>query len=348
MIKEIKIQNYKLFKSLHLKDLPQILVIGGKNNSGKTSVLEAVYLSLRFEFGSLLAWRGIYHAYNKLWFRSVYHNFNLEQPITFEYTRGSSTKRRVQFKTSFASIDHKASSGKGQTFSTPISEGVHISYWSNVQKDPDTSLLYMDNKNQFWYDESDLSRHEDTTVFFLPSIFPPTSENAARDYSQLMIENDGESKELIEALRMLEPELSSLSIALPDDKPMIYGNTGSSNIPLHLMGEGMNRLASILLLIFKAKGGIALIDELENGFHYSTLSSVWKVIATFAKKYKTQIIATTHSRELIAGAVKGIPENLRNDFQYRRIEKDKSNDFKDVKYDFESLKVALNANLAIR
>ena len=347
MIKDITIQNYKLFKSFHLKNLPQILVIGGKNNSGKTSVLEAIYLSLSFNFGYLF-WRGI-DAYKSLWFRSAYHNLSLEQPVTFEYVLDDSLKRKIQFEASFDSINHRAFSSGGQTVSTPISGGVNISYWADVKKPPNKSLLYMDNKNLFWYDNPKFSRHANTKIFFMPYNFFSTPENAAQDYSQLMFENNMDSIEFLKALQILEPKLSSLSImALPDGKSMIYGNKGSSKIPLHLMGEGMNCLASILLLIFKAKNGIVLIDELENGFHYSILDSVWKVISTFAKKYKTQIIATTHSRELISGATEGIPGELRNDFQYRRIERDEKNDFKTVDYNFDSLKVALDADLAIR
>ena len=345
MITKIKIQNFKLFKSLYLKDLPQILIIGGKNNSGKTSVLEAMYLSLSFNFGYLF-WKGL-STYKSLWFRSAFHSLNPNHPITFEYTCDNSLKRKVQFKTSFALIHHSASSSEGQTVSTPISEGVNISYWPDLKKTPHKSLLYMDNKNLFWYDKPNFSSFADTRVF-LSSSLPPTPEEIARDYSQLMFESNVDSVKLLEALQTLEPKLSSLSIALPDGKPMIYGNTGSDKIPLHLMGEGMNRLAAIFLHIYKAKNGIVLIDELENGFHYSELSSVWEKIATLAKANNTQIIATTHSRELIAGAVEGIPEKLKNHFQYRRIEKDKASDFKSVSYDLDSLKVTLDADLAIR
>ena len=100
----------------------------------------------------------------------------------------------------------------------------------------------------------------------------------------MMFESNMDSLEFLNALKILEPKLLSLSIALPDGKPMIYGSTGSSKIPLHLMGEGMNRLASMLLLIFKAKNGIVLIDELENGFHYSILAPVLEGYINFLQK----------------------------------------------------------------
>ncbi len=42
MIKELKIEGYRKFKSLHLKGLSNINIIVGPNNSGKSSVLEAI------------------------------------------------------------------------------------------------------------------------------------------------------------------------------------------------------------------------------------------------------------------------------------------------------------------
>lgn len=344
MITEIKIQNFKLFKSFHLKDLPQILIIGGKNNSGKTSVLEAIYLSLSFNFGYLF-WKGL-STYKSLWFRSAFPSLNPNHLITFEYTRDNSL-RKVQFRVSSKTIQHSASSSTGQTVSSPIAEGVNISYWKNIKNPPHRSLLYMDNKNLFWYDKPEFSEFAEKSVF-LSSTLPPSLEEVARNYSYLMFESNMDSVKLQETLQILEPKLLSLSIAIPDGKPMIYGNTNLGKIPLHLMGEGMNRLAEIFLHIYKARNGIVLIDELENGFHYSILPSVWEKIATLAKANNTQIIATTHSRELIAGAVEGIPKKLKNLFQYRRIEKIKDADFKSVNYDLDSLKVTLDSNLAIR
>ena len=113
------------------------------------------------------------------------------------------------------------------------------------------------------------------------------------------------------------------------------------------MGQGIMRLLTILLVISEVKNGIALIDELENGFHHSVLADIWKVISNYAKANNTQIIATTHSRELVSGAIQGIPSNLRDKFKYMRIDRNKNN-FKPKVYDFKTLKVALETDLEIR
>ena len=44
MFESLRIRNYRVFSDLEIGDLSRINLIGGKNNSGKTSLLEAIFL----------------------------------------------------------------------------------------------------------------------------------------------------------------------------------------------------------------------------------------------------------------------------------------------------------------
>ena len=100
MIKDIKIQNYKLFKFFSVKDLSQILLVGGGNNSGKTSFLEAIYLSLDYGnpgmFMNHFRWRGVDSVSNnaQALFAPVYHGFDLSKSMVFESST-QSKKRKI-------------------------------------------------------------------------------------------------------------------------------------------------------------------------------------------------------------------------------------------------------------
>ena len=77
---------------------------------------------------------------------------------------------------------------------------------------------------------------------------------------------------ILSSLQILEPKLKSLSIIPLGGKPTLYGDTGmGKKIPLRVMGQGVTRLVSVLLVISEVENGVVLVDELENGFHHSVL-----------------------------------------------------------------------------
>jgi len=46
MLKEIEIQNFRCFKNVKVSGFERVNLIGGKNNSGKTALLEALFLNV--------------------------------------------------------------------------------------------------------------------------------------------------------------------------------------------------------------------------------------------------------------------------------------------------------------
>jgi AAA15 family ATPase/GTPase len=113
------------------------------------------------------------------------------------------------------------------------------------------------------------------------------------------------------------------------------------------MGEGIGRLLSIILAIANAKGGTILIDEIENGLHYSVLSNVWKAIADAARRADVQIFATTHSLECIRAAHEAFESSDKYDFRYHRLERIKD-EIRSVTYDQENLAISDEMNLEMR
>ena len=69
--------------------------------------------------------------------------------------------------------------------------------------------------------------------------------------------------------------------------------------PLRSMGDGVNRILTIILAMVNAENGYLLIDEFENGLHYSVQEQLWKIIFQTAKILNVQVFATTHSNDCI-------------------------------------------------
>jgi len=71
-------------------------------------------------------------------------------------------------------------------------------------------------------------------------------------------------------------------------------------VPLKRLGDGVQRLLGIALALSNCQNGILLIDEVENGIHYSILRKLWALIFQAAHDRNIQVIAATHSWDCIA------------------------------------------------
>jgi AAA15 family ATPase/GTPase len=65
------------------------------------------------------------------------------------------------------------------------------------------------------------------------------------------------------------------------------------------MGDGMNRVFELALGLANSKDGLLLVDELENGVHYSAQEQLWRLIFETASQLNVQVFATTHSWDCI-------------------------------------------------
>lgn len=80
-------------------------------------------------------------------------------------------------------------------------------------------------------------------------------------------------------------------------------------VPIKSFGDGVNRLFGLILSLTSAKGGILLVDEIENGLHYSILNNVWTTIFKMARKLNVQVFATSHSWDCIDAFQKAAQES---------------------------------------
>ena len=115
------------------------------------------------------------------------------------------------------------------------------------------------------------------------------------------LSREGETPPVVEALRSEFPFLRDLSLELDAGRASVFASIEGSKrkFPAALVSDGFNKLLSILLSIASASEGTLLIDQIEDGFYYKKLPSIWRIIHKFAKENGTQIFATTHSQECL-------------------------------------------------
>ena len=162
------------------------------------------------------------------------------------------------------------------------------------------------------------------------------------------IELKGEKQKIIDIMRILDPEISDILTVVSDGQAQLYVRTRGKTLPLKLAGDGLIRLLYIVLAIMTNPDSYILIDEIENGLHYSMYESLWKVIARSAIASNTQVIATTHSYECIVGAAMGINSvDTQDSFCFYRMEKE-DGECRCLRYSHDILLSAINSELEVR
>ena len=143
----------------------------------------------------------------------------------------------------------------------------------------------------------------------------------------------------------MEPDIQRVEANPGSGVPTILVDIGLGElVPLSVMGEGMTRLAQMMIYLCGLPNGIVLIDEVENGLHHSVLATVWKTLEKAAVDLDVQIVATTHSYECFEAAHKALdPDN----FLYHRLEAG-SRGHRCVTYDADRIAGAIHYNMEAR
>jgi hypothetical protein len=123
---------------------------------------------------------------------------------------------------------------------------------------------------------------------------------------------------ILEMLRSLDPEIRDVRILTPRERPVLYLDYGSSGlIPLSSLGDGVRRAFLIALALNSVSGGILMIDEIEFSLHVSALETLFSWLVRACEEFDVQLFATTHSLEAIDAMLYAERENLSRIVAYR-------------------------------
>ena len=129
----------------------------------------------------------------------------------------------------------------------------------------------------------------------------------------------------IEIIKLLDSRIKDLSVIPIRGMSAIFADIGlASKIPLNALGDGINKLAGIALIMLCHPGSIILLDEIENGFHYSFFPKLWEIIGKLVLETGCQVFATTHSYECIKGTT-ALISNAESQDLFRLVRLDRNN-----------------------
>jgi AAA15 family ATPase/GTPase len=371
MYKTFTIKNFRCFEDLTISDLDRVNLFVGKNNVGKTALLEAFFLHYcEINPESIIKLDIMRNPKKKYirrdnefrytseksksedlieppWF-SIFHNFNLVKEINLSkedkdnlfynlslsvINKYDDLKRLVYDEMEILRIEMNLSDASQMLFFL----------YENFQKSEKEYLIF----NQGTLRKSSRFTKGKSIPFFQSDrvIIDPIEQTEL--YSN--IDKKGKQDMILQSLLTIEPRLKRLSINVQNGIPILHGGIEGLDhlIPLSLMGDGMSRLTNIVLYIANSPDSIVLIDEIENGFHHTIMKDVWRVIDRASQLFNTQIFATTHSRECAMAAHEAFSESASYDFRVHKLGM-KDNKIKAITYDRDSLKASFDINMEIR
>ncbi|WNG62352.1 AAA family ATPase [Archangium gephyra] len=122
-------------------------------------------------------------------------------------------------------------------------------------------------------------------------------------------------------LHEIDPRILGLEVLAPRGDAVLYlKDSVAGLVPLSMYGDGIRRTLLLALALPQVKGGVLLIDELETAIHVSALGKVFRWMLAACKQYDVQVFATTHSLEVV-DAILGADDTREEDIVGFRLER---------------------------
>ena len=319
MLNSVRIRNFRRLRDLTIGDLARVNLFGGRNNTGKTTLLESLWMLARGGRPQAImrAARGIESAVGTpetvrdvLW-RSLFTDLDTNERIeisAIHESRGALTLTVMPSKSGTVEIP-LGGSGLPRNGSALDKHDLLFVFTGGNRR---SEARLRTTGNGMAADESEIEEA------FGSAMLLSNTGDLQEDARMLgRLSRRKQQGIVADALRIVEPELMNVYDNSSSGRPMIWGDIGLPElVPLPVMGEGMTRLARLVLAICATPGGLVLADDIESGIHYSVMPDVWRAVDLAAQKFGAQVIATTHSAECIEAAHKALDDDS---FRYHRL-----------------------------
>jgi len=331
----LSISGFRGFESLSIPQLGRVTLLTGRNGVGKTTVLDAIriYAAATYDtlwpLAALLAerlrqqdeWRdGLDEDGDKALvadYTGLFHGrtFPPGQPISIGPENDENNVKLEIYQ------EGRLTKEEEERLILPLSriEDTDIPPLLVMVKDhPKYLLPWMSSRayvsfsrRKRFFGTMDDDNKQSSDKFNCVSVGPnlPNNEALVEFIDKVALtEEDHKPKEALELI--LGYGIYGITVIGRNEKSrprvMVKLSKQKSRAPLKSLGDGVTRFFGIAAALLKSRNGLLLIDEVENGIHYSVHEKLWKMILKAAHEYNIQVVATTHSRDTIVGFAKAI------------------------------------------
>ncbi len=360
MLTGLHIEGFRCFDRFDMEGLGRVNLLTGVNNCGKTTVLEAIHAltdrgAMRWAEDACRR-RGdsanVDDDVEAIDFGSFFHRRKTDAGSQFEVTAPVAPRmaglgaHELRFVARLAEGRIPAF-GEGRF-------GVMVG-GLNLQWFPDVVNLEASTYLGRWVVPSDhYLRHESSEKVVFVGSNSLSQAEAAAHYGRVVLtaaENDVTS-----AIQEIASEVERTALMPGASRPPGMSATTTTiaakvdwselPIPLAALGEGTWRLFSLAVAMGSIRGGTLLVDEIDSGIHFTSLTKLWTFIHETAKRLDIQVFATTHSQDCIRSLAEVARETEDPEaFTIQRIEREKG---RAVAFDQRGIVVAAERDIEVR
>ncbi|MEH2059679.1 MAG: AAA family ATPase [Nostoc sp.] len=362
MIKNIQIKNFRCFDDLKVSGFEKINLISGKNNVGKTALLEALFINSSPRPDTIISLRHIRReqlSYSKSLPERTWNNFffhqNKNSEIVIESTLDNKSSKIVEIyvdesvKNFLEETDEEDSEDEIKdnimslfSGSESVRSVIHLKTRINHGEAFETSII----SSAKGLLAKDIKIPDIKNAFFIPSFLRVSSRDLTIEFDKARLnERDDEVLRAFQAIDTSIVQVESFSIG----EPTVYlKREGEGRLPLSLFGDAINRIADIILRLVNNENSILLIDEIENGIHHSNQAYFWTIIYKLANELNVQIFATTHSLEMTKAFIKAGLEYQNTSAHFELTRQFKTNRIVAIRRDLDTLDYGISHNKEVR
>ncbi|MCX9006748.1 AAA family ATPase [Citrobacter portucalensis] len=283
---ELDIINYRQLVGMQIKGLSLINIFAGLNNTGKTSLLEAIYLLIKQnDLNGLIE---VMRRRGKVSAEHLDPTWMIEQLTNPVLISGV--------------FDNHNCSLSLKTIEESDNSIDKTKYLSTIEIDTTFS-----NYSQTSLNRTYKGRERETIADYIKLVCPvafssPFFLNEPHHYAQYY-HKSVQSKSLPLLIDFLKasilPTLRDIRLTDERQRFIVDDEKFDEGVDISSYGEGLQRIFFMSLIFSSASNGVVLIDEFENALHHSLISDFSSFIYKLAKNFNVQVFITSHSKECI-------------------------------------------------
>ena len=336
---------YRGIDGLALQDMSRANLITGVNGIGKTALIEAIWIFSGRRNPGLL------------WNRNVQRsNHPVIDPVaelsdSFIELRGKENDKKDTWKVEFEPVEQVErvsfdTWNAGESLQIPVAGRLHA--WIDDNLIDTASQSMRDTPSgAVLYGTPPHPTKKGACIIEGTSWQLVMPDEFLQRYSDMV--REGHKQALTKAINLILPGIQDLEILTDKTgKSYLSANTSANiQLPLQALGGGVVRLFRMYLNFFTARNGIVLVDEVENGIHYSVLRDLWRLVRRAMHEWDVQFVATTHSAECIEAAMTAF-ESEPDDLSIHKLYADESGSVRATTFTGETLEGAQDLQLEVR